>query len=101
MKLLLLLLSLLLLFLVEFIVKFYNFSSVSVLYKMAEYVQILAGIGNYGTMGGGGGGGGKVDMLVSGAQVLSALGLALMMMTTVEARGVQMIRVEPIMLLAE
>ena len=83
----------------EFIVKFYNFSSVSVLYKMAEYVQILAGIGNYGTMGGGGGG--KVDMLVSGAQVLSALGLALMMMTTVEARGVQMIRVEPIMLLAE
>ena len=45
--------------------------------------------------------GGKVDMLVSDAQVLSALGLALMMVTTAEARGVQMIRVEPIMLLAE
>ncbi len=45
--------------------------------------------------------GGKVDMLVSDAQVLSALGLALMMVTTVEARSVQMIRTEPIMLLAE
>ena len=33
------------------------------------------------------GGGGKVDMLVSGSQVLSALGLALMMVTTVEAAG--------------
>ena len=31
--------------------------------------------------------GGKVDMLVSVAQVLSALGLALMMVTTVEAAG--------------
>ena len=31
--------------------------------------------------------GSKVDMLVSGAQVLSALGLALMMVTTVEAAG--------------
>ena len=31
--------------------------------------------------------GGKVDMLVSDAQVLSALGLALMMVTTVEAGG--------------
>ena len=42
--------------------------------------------------------GGKVDMLVSNAQVLSALELALMMVTTVEAvgcSGVQMIRVEP------
>ena len=48
-----------------------------------------------------GGGGGKVDMLVSDAQVLSALGLALMMVTTVEARSVQMIRIEPIMLFAE
>ena len=47
------------------------------------------------------GGGGKVDMLVNDAQVLSALGLALMMVTTAEAWGVQMIRVEPIMLLAE
>ena len=45
--------------------------------------------------------GGKVDMVVSGSQVLSALGLALMMMTTAEARSVQMIRVEPMMLLAE
>ena len=42
-----------------------------------------------------------MDMLVSDAQVLSALGLALMMVTTVEARGVQMIRVDPIILLAE
>ena len=33
------------------------------------------------------GGGGKVDMLVSVAQVLSALGLALMMVTTVDAAG--------------
>ena len=40
-------------------------------------------------------------MLVSDAQVLSALGLALMMVTTAEARSVQMIRVEHIMLLAE
>ena len=40
------------------------------------------------------GGGGKVDMLVNDAQVLSALGLALMMVTTAEAWGVQMIRVE-------
>ena len=43
-------------------------------------------------------------MLVSGAQVLSALELALMMVKTVEAvgcSGVQMIRVEPMMLLAE
>ena len=47
------------------------------------------------------GGGGKVDMLVNDAQVLSALGLALMMVTTAEAWGVQMIRVESIMLLAE
>ena len=47
------------------------------------------------------GGGGKVDMLVSDAQVLSALGLALMMVTTAEAWSVQRIRVEPIMLLAE
>ena len=31
--------------------------------------------------------GGKVDMLVSGAQVLSPLGLALMIVTTVEAAG--------------
>ena len=38
---LLLLLSLLLLFLVEFRVEFYNFSLVLVLYKMAEYMQIL------------------------------------------------------------
>ena len=45
--------------------------------------------------------GSKVDMLVSVAQVLSVLELALMMVTTAEARGVQMIRVEPIMLLAE
>ena len=44
--------------------------------------------------------GGKVDMLVSDAQALSALGLALMIVTTVEARSVQMIRVEPIVLLA-
>ena len=35
--------------------------------------------------------GGKVDMLVSDAQVLSALGLALMMVGTAEARGLQMI----------
>ena len=35
----------------------------------------------------GGGWGGKVDMLVSDAQVLSALGLALMMVMTVEAAG--------------
>ena len=38
---------------------------------MAEYVQIFDSWNrNYGTMGGGG----KVDMLVSDAQVLSALG---------------------------
>ncbi len=60
---------------------------------MAEYVQILDSwnrkLRNNGRRG------------VSDAQVLSALGLALMMVTTVEARSVQMIRIEPIMLLAE
>ena len=60
---------------------------------MAEYVQILDSwnrkLRNNGRR------------VVSDAQVLSALGLALMMVTTVEARSVQMIRIEPIMLLAE
>ena len=37
-------------------------------------------------------------MLVSVAQVLSALELALMVVATAEAGGVQMIRVEPMML---
>ena len=40
-----------------------------------------------------------MDMLVSGAWVLSALGLALMMVTTVEAAGDD--SVAPMMLLVE
>ena len=40
-------------------------------------------------------------MLVSVAQVLSALELALMVVATTEAGCVQMIGVEPMMLLAE
>ncbi len=39
-----------------------------------------------------------MDTLVSVAQVLSALELALMVVATAEAGGVQMIRVEPMML---
>ena len=39
-----------------------------------------------------------MDTLVSVAQVLPALELALMVVATAEAGGVQMIRVEPMML---
>ena len=66
--------------LVDFVVEFYNFSQVLVLYKMAEYVQILDSwnrklcnnkVCTEKEEGG------KVDILVSVAQVLSALELAL------------------------
>ena len=67
---------------------------------MAEYVQILRQLEQE-TMEQWGEGG-KVDMLVSVAQVLSPLELALIIWWRQQRRGgVQTIRIEPIMLLAE